>query len=231
MTEDAQASPSQEPTAGGLPRLPPGRHGLPREFVVQNQRDRLAAGIISAVSENGYHDTTISQIAAAAGVSRRTFYTYFDSKEACFIATYDQILDHLRSTTIEAASSQGDWPQQIVARFASTLETYAANPQLAQFMLATPPRAGGEIDAHHRAVLDRAASEIAESAPPSAERPSEAVLQSLIGGVIAIIVGKAEAGEGDRMQEILPDLVELILAPFIGRAEAVRVAQVASKAG
>ena len=52
----------------GLSRLPPGRHGLPRDFVVQNQRDRLAAGIIAAVSEFGYHETTITQIAAAAGV-------------------------------------------------------------------------------------------------------------------------------------------------------------------
>ena len=38
------------------------RHGLPRDFVVQNQRDRLAAGIIAAVSEFGYHETTITQI-------------------------------------------------------------------------------------------------------------------------------------------------------------------------
>src|SRR3954451_6443763 len=79
-----------------LARLPPGRHGLPRDFVVQNQRDRLAAGIIAAVSEFGYHETTITQIAPAAGVSRRTFYSYFESKEECYFDAFGQIADHLR---------------------------------------------------------------------------------------------------------------------------------------
>ena len=88
----------------GLPRLPPGRHGLPRDFVVQNQRDRLAAGIIAAVSEFGYHETTITQIAAAAGVSRRTFYSYFNSKEECFFETFDQIVAHLCDAAREAAA-------------------------------------------------------------------------------------------------------------------------------
>ena len=39
--------------AGGLGRLPPGRHGLSREFVTENQRNRLTAGMIAAVAEHG----------------------------------------------------------------------------------------------------------------------------------------------------------------------------------
>ena len=33
-----------------LARLPPGRHGLPREFVSHNQRERLIAGLAEAES-------------------------------------------------------------------------------------------------------------------------------------------------------------------------------------
>ncbi len=87
-----------------LARLPPGRHGLPRDFVVQNQRDRLTAGMIAVVAERGYHAATITGIAAAAGVSRRTFYAYFDSKEACYLATYDTIVEHLSEISAEAAA-------------------------------------------------------------------------------------------------------------------------------
>ncbi|HWP32287.1 MAG TPA: TetR/AcrR family transcriptional regulator, partial [Solirubrobacterales bacterium] len=53
-----------------LARLPPGRHGLPREFVVHNQRERLIAGLAEAIAENGYSGTTIAHITRHAAVSR-----------------------------------------------------------------------------------------------------------------------------------------------------------------
>lgn len=208
----------------GLPRLPPGRHGLPRDFVVQNQRDRLAAGIIAAVSEFGYHETTITQIAAAAGVSRRTFYGYFDAKEECFLATFDQIADHVCDAAREAAADLNEWPAQVAAKFGAALDVFSTNPQLARFALAAPPRAGGEVTAHYRRALDRALVELTAGFPAEAEAPSPAVQQSLIGGAVALIVQKLEAGEGERLRELLPDLVELFLAPFIGRAAAVEAA-------
>jgi AcrR family transcriptional regulator len=227
-------SPSHAETApAGLPRLPPGRHGLPREFVVKNQRDRLTAGTIAAVCEHGYHDTTISQIAAAAGVSRRTFYVHFESKEECFLAAFDEIAAHLRLAAEEAAAEVGgsdaDWGRRVAAKLAAALAVFAANPQLARFTLAVPPRAGGEVMGHYGAALERALTELTEGMPAAAaaQAPSPAVQQSLIGGIVALIAGRIEAGEGERVGELSPELTELFLAPFVGRAEAVRVATAA----
>jgi len=39
----AQSSDGKSAASG---RLPPGRHGLPREVVSQHQRDRLLAGLV-----------------------------------------------------------------------------------------------------------------------------------------------------------------------------------------
>src|SRR5262245_64584126 len=77
-------------------RLPPGRHGLPREFVARNQRERLIAGLAEAVAENGYAGTTIAHITRHAAVSRRTFYEHFASKDECFVAAYDTVMTELR---------------------------------------------------------------------------------------------------------------------------------------
>ena len=41
------------------------------------------------VSAKGYAATTIADIAAEAGVSKRTFYEHFDSKAECLIALYE----------------------------------------------------------------------------------------------------------------------------------------------
>lgn len=220
----AERKPQAE-EAPGLARLPPGRHGLPRDFVAQNQRDRLAAGIIAAVSEFGYHETTITQIAAAAGVSRRTFYSYFNSKEECFVDAFDQIVAHVCNAARELAAARGEWPEKVDARFAAALEVFAANPQLARFALAVPPRAGNEVTAHYRRALDAALAELLDGMPSGrVQAPSPAVQQSLIGGAVSLIVQRVEAGEEDRIGELRPDLVELFLTPFLGRAEAVAIA-------
>ncbi|WP_432985347.1 TetR family transcriptional regulator [Dactylosporangium sp. CA-233914] len=48
-------------------------------------RDELAEAALKLVAFQGFDETTIDQMAAAAGVSRRTFFRYFQSKEDVII--------------------------------------------------------------------------------------------------------------------------------------------------
>jgi len=222
----SKREPPGEEAAAGLPRLPPGRHGLPREFVTRNQRERLAAGMIAAVVERGYHETTITQIAAAAGVSRRTFYGYFSSKEECFDDAYGQVVDHLDQAMRAAGAERDDWPEQVRARLGALLEAFAANPDLVRFCLIAPPRAGGEIAAAYRALLERLLSILGDGRPaaPATREPSAAVTEGLMGGIVALIVRQVEAGEGERLAELSPSLLELFFTPYYGREQALRLA-------
>jgi AcrR family transcriptional regulator len=85
--EPLEAEGADSPT---LSKLPPGRHGLPRGFVLDNQRTRLLAGTARAVYDHGYASSTIEQITAAAAVSRRTFYEHFDGKDQAVAAMVDR---------------------------------------------------------------------------------------------------------------------------------------------
>jgi AcrR family transcriptional regulator len=210
---------------GGLPRLRPGRHGLPREYVVQNQRERLAAGMIAAVAERGYHATTISDIAAAAGVSRRTFYGYFKTKEECFSDTFETVASYLLEAMAEHSQGERGWAAQVRARLEALLDAFAANPDLIRFALAAPPAAGGEVAARYRELLDRLLAALGEDRPKSARRPSEAAEHGIAGGLAALLVEKVSADEGERVGELLPDLVELVLTPYLGRERAVKEAR------
>jgi AcrR family transcriptional regulator len=220
------SKPKHPPENGeaGLPRLPPGRHGLSREFVVKNQRDRLAAGMIQVTAEHGYHDATITLIAAAAGVSRRTFYGYFDSKEDCFLAAYTMIAQHLVGAATEAAAKKESWPERVRAAIGAALAIFAANPDLARFMLIAPPRAGEPIAGRYHESAGRALALLSTGVPADVQAPSEAVQNAIIGGMAALVGRKVEAGEGEHLPELLPDLVELFLTPYVGRERAAREA-------
>ncbi|HEU4463099.1 MAG TPA: helix-turn-helix domain-containing protein [Solirubrobacterales bacterium] len=214
----------------GLARLPPGRHGLSRDFVVKNQRDRLTAAIIGVVAERGYHEATVSQICAAAGVSRRTFYTYFTSKEECYLQASELIGEHVAEAMAEAGAGGGSWPVQVRARLAALLETYAANPALARFTLVAPLRAGAEIGARQPSAPERILRSLSEGKPHDrgVKQPSAAIEQTLAGGLVGVIAHKVERGEGEQLIELLPDLTELFLTPYIGREKAARIARAAS---
>lgn len=224
VTSKTMSEPGTE--AEGLPRLPPGRHGLPREFVVKNQRDRLAAGVIAAVAEYGYHGMTVTGIAAAAGVSRRTFYGYFPSKVECFLDTYEAVARHLTEVVSGAGSGVAEWPDRVRAELRALLETLAANPDLVNFCLVAPQSAGGEAVAAYRSLLDSLLAELTAGAPQPAGRPvSESGRQSLVGGISALLVARADAGEGEALPSLLADLQELVLGPYLGREAAARIAR------
>lgn len=72
-----------KPSEGPLPR---GRHGLSEESVKGSQRRRLMSAMLELTGRRGYEKTSVSDVVAAARVSRNTFYESFQDKEDCYLA-------------------------------------------------------------------------------------------------------------------------------------------------
>jgi AcrR family transcriptional regulator len=51
---------------------------------------RILAAAVTCFARKGYHDTTMEEIAAEAGIAKGAIYLYFESKEALFLALYQQ---------------------------------------------------------------------------------------------------------------------------------------------
>jgi AcrR family transcriptional regulator len=209
----------------GLLRLPRGRHGLPRELVARNQRDRIAAAMIRTVAANGYAGTTVKDVGALAAVSRTTFYEYFRGKEDCFAKTHAIVADFLVESVTEAGEGERGWAARVRARVAALLHALASNPDLVRFALIAPASAGGEVADPRPRFLGRLAEALSAGPPASARRPAPVVEEGMIGGVAALLTAKVEAGEGEGLAELAPDLVELVLAPYLGRTRAAREAR------
>ncbi len=208
-------------------RLPPGRHGLPRAFVAENQRERLLNGVVEAVAEHGYNATTIARITAAAKISRRTFYEYFKSKEDCFLAAFEMIETHVLDSMLAAPGAGEAWPERVRARLAALLGVLARDTAVSCCFLIEPLAAGGDVAARYREAMQLLAGTLRPEPPPS-ELDMEVRDQALIGGIATLIVRRLNAGGTQRLPELLPDLVELALAPYLGREEAKRQAAAAA---
>ncbi len=220
MADGAQAAAQQ--LASGKEKLPPGRHGLPRTFVAENQRERLLNGVVEAVAEHGYNETTIGAIATAAGISRRTFYEHFESKEDCFLAAYEMVDDHVRGSMLAAGDSSAPWPEQVQARLGALLGVLSRDLAVARFYLTEPLAAGDPIAARYRDAMQLLAETIRPQSSLS-EMDVEVRDQVLMGGIATLIARRLKAGEAAALTELLPDLTELALAPYLGREEARRL--------
>jgi AcrR family transcriptional regulator len=214
-------------SSSGLFRLPPGRHGLPREYVARNQRERITAGIVASVAEHGYGATTITSIAAAAGVGRRTFYALFASKEECFFDAFDQLAGFLAGSMRTAGEEAGGaWPGQVRARLTILLELLAANPDLVGFALIAPPASGEEkIFERYRDFLIELIGVLHRGAPSQARKPGSITQEALAGGIAALLAAKVEAGEGGRLAELGPAILEQTLTVYLGREAAAKEAR------
>ncbi|MGH8979524.1 MAG: TetR/AcrR family transcriptional regulator, partial [Acidimicrobiales bacterium] len=112
----------------GLPRGP---QALPRKQVAAHQRERLFKAMIEAVDEQGFVATTISDLVARAGISRRSFYEHFPNKEACLLATYDRVVEGLTRRLLAATRSAEDWPGQLEAFIRELFEAAGDRPDAA----------------------------------------------------------------------------------------------------
>ncbi|HYG96509.1 MAG TPA: TetR/AcrR family transcriptional regulator [Solirubrobacterales bacterium] len=212
-----------------LARLPPGRHGLPREFVARNQRERLIAGLAEAVAENGYAGTTIAHITRHAAVSRRTFYEHFGSKDECFVAAYDTVMTELQQRVGDAFEREEEWPQAIRAGIAAMLEFLTAEPSLARLSMVEALVAGPVVIERYDAAIQSLVPFFEagrEGRPPEIlEGLSPTTEEALVGGMVSLISRRIFAGRSEELESLLPDLAEFTLTPYLGSSEAAQVAR------
>jgi AcrR family transcriptional regulator len=210
-----------------MDRLPRGRHGLSPEFVARNQRDRLIAALILTLDEVGYRKTTVSMIGARAAVSKSDFYKHFDSKDDCFLAAYDAAVERIRTSVVEAcgAAPSADWPGRVRAGIAALLNLFAAEPSLAEILLAEGLRAGRGIHDRYQAAIESFVPLLREGAPdpPDGQPVPAAIDQAVVGGIASLLGRRVVAGETAGLVGLAPDLLEFTLAPHLGTEGARRI--------
>ena len=153
--------------------------------MTESQCNRIHQAMIEVVSERGYPETRVVDVIGVAGVSRKTFYELFESKEDCFLAAYDVLLGNLLSDTAGGFELKrgAPWAERVAGALGALLNHLAEHPDEARFaiveVLAAGPKALARRDAALRQFTGFLESGRAET---SVELPGITSL-SLAGGV------------------------------------------------
>ena len=207
--------------------LPRGPHRIPPEVVAGNQRRRLVAAVAEALAERGYARLTVEHIIAAAGVSRTTFYEHFDNKQDAVLFAHDVVFERLLSTLLRACNSEKEWPLKVKAAIGATLEFAVADPAQARLLVLDALAADVEVTGRVLDCNDHLASLLSagrEHSPRGAELPA-LTEKAVVGAVSGIVAGRLMNDQAEGLPELEPQIVELVLLPYIGAEEASRLAK------
>lgn len=189
-------------------------------------RERLVAAFGRAASEHGYSALKVDHVLRYAGVSRATYEANFESKEQGLIAAQDAFLERLWSEVDTACRTAVEWPFRVRAALEAVLAAMVEASSLAR-VFAVEAVATSVVAAERQlAALDRFAALLREGRshyPQTATLPA-ATERAVVGGVASILSGHLlmEDPQAIPLQE--GELVELLLMPYLGVAEARRVA-------
>jgi AcrR family transcriptional regulator len=178
---------------------------LPQAQVDRLQRARIVRAVIADVAERGYARATVATISASDGLSRRTFYRYFENKAVAVAAAQDAIAAELETQMRAAQPPDAAVDERVAGAFAAMLAGIDAHPAWGRVLIVEAAVAGGTQLRHVDALaawLERVRTRRG-AAPAIAPREQAAAVFGLL---------HARLSEGERpVGELLPALTWLVL--------------------
>ena len=173
-------------------------------------------------ASKGYVACTIADITAAAGVDRRVFYKHFRDKQDAFLAIHELAIHQVMALAASAFFSATAWPDRVWEAIRATTQFEAGNPIVTHI---------GHVESHavgapaiQRIDDSRAAFTIflQEGSQTTGEPPPRIAMEAIAGAVFEIGYHQVRLGRSDLIAQLAPHAVYLVLAPFMGPAEANR---------
>jgi AcrR family transcriptional regulator len=198
-----------------------------RESAHRDQRRRILRATGELVAKRGYNDVTVELIVKRARVSYKTFYKHFGNKEECFLVLTDAVFAlaerRIREVLTDAPE---DWPSRVIAALRALVDMIIADPLLSRACIVEAPTAGPVIFERYERSIKALVPlfEQGRQYSPDGDQLPATIEITLAGTVLWSAYQRLIVGEVERIKEILPEVIELVLRPYLGDEEAARLA-------
>jgi AcrR family transcriptional regulator len=190
--------------ADPIRRLPGGQHGIPRELVERNQRERLIAAMAEVCAGRGYASTSVADITRQAAVSTASFYKQFEDKKACLLASFEELFGRLLAAVEEACEGESKPDAKVKAAIRVAAKLLGGDVPTARLLTVEVLAGGSEGVRLQHAALDRLATLLCEArggepqAFPSIPTPEWAAVAAMV----ALVARRVVDGEGPAASEL-----------------------------
>jgi AcrR family transcriptional regulator len=217
---------SQYPPAAALrapaPSAENGRR-VHNAAALAEQRMRIIFATAELVSRVGYEAATVTAISREAGLDTRAFYRCFSEKAQALRAAGELLFGHLMAVAAGAFVVGETWPERVWEAASALAECAQQNETLARVWLLHGQAAGPatadrlqEIARAFTVFLEEGLRDEATSTPP------DVTLEAISTSVFEIGYQLARSGDGQELPGLVPHLVFIALAPFLGASKTSR---------
>ncbi|HEX8752843.1 MAG TPA: TetR/AcrR family transcriptional regulator [Solirubrobacterales bacterium] len=182
--------------------------GSRRRAAREEQRQRLLAAMVACCAANGYEATSVADLLRASGVSRRTFYSQFDDKLACFRAAEGQIVAATLAQTRRQLQASGTAEERVRAALGGFVEMLLEERDAARMCFVESYAAGEPGVAPIRDAVD-ALIELGREALaqiPGRELLPPELARAIVGGFYQVIYHRLQHRREDELPALVPAL-------------------------
>jgi AcrR family transcriptional regulator len=191
-------------------------------------RERLKEAMLELVTEQGYEATSVEEVAALAGVGQAEFNRYFASKEECAIAVFDHFQADFEAKVMAAYGAETVWPDNLRAAAYAIADWAIENPRGMRFgtveMMWISEAAQARRVHGFETFLGMIEAGRDVATDPDSIPPHTA--GRLMGSVAEILTRRMQ-GKGFDARAFVPELMALIVAPYLGEEAAARELRIA----
>jgi AcrR family transcriptional regulator len=189
-------------------RLPTGAHGMAREEVARDQRDRLQRAMTELIVARGYQAVRILDLTQLAHVSRPTFYELYADKEELLLSAYDGIAQRTAETVLAAFNRK---PKDTLdVRLRSGMHAFgelaAAEPHAMSLFLLGAFGAGSKALARRKETI-RALEQAIQASGDPPPVAADLTVKVILGGVREVAVARLHQGKVGELRKIADELI------------------------
>lgn len=142
-------------------------------------------------------------------------------------ADFDAARTQLRAAVDAACEREPDWPRGAAAAIAAVLDLGASRPALMRALTVDVFDDGFLGAQRYRRLVESYAPRLAEGREESAagEMLPSIIEEALIGALTQSVSEAVQTGREATLPGLAPELTEFVLTPYIGAAEAKRIAR------